>query len=211
MMSNSQKPRFYAVRRGRTPGIYRSWDECKAQITGFSDASYKKFSSREEAEEFMQALEPRLMETNLSTGLHIFVDGSFHLESRRFSYGLIAVYHGEEYEECRAFFDEEACVHRNVAGELYGAFRAIQIALEKGSRELHLYYDYAGIEKWATGEWRTKTKLTRRYLNTYNLYKSELTVRFHKIAAHTGHVYNERADQLAKQALIPGGDIVKRV
>ena len=28
--------KFYAVRVGRTPGIYLSWDECKKNVDGFS-------------------------------------------------------------------------------------------------------------------------------------------------------------------------------
>lgn len=40
---------YYAVRIGKTPGIYTSWDECKAQVEGVPDAKYRKFSNLEEA------------------------------------------------------------------------------------------------------------------------------------------------------------------
>lgn len=29
-------PKFYAVRKGRTPGIYYSWPECQQQTDGVS-------------------------------------------------------------------------------------------------------------------------------------------------------------------------------
>ena len=45
--------KFYAVRVGRTPGIYLSWDECKKNVDGFSGPVYKSFKTRAEAEEFM--------------------------------------------------------------------------------------------------------------------------------------------------------------
>ena len=45
--------KFYAVRVGRTPGIYLSWDECKKNVDGFSSPVYKSFKTRAEAEEFM--------------------------------------------------------------------------------------------------------------------------------------------------------------
>lgn len=45
--------KFYAVRAGRTPGIYLSWDECKKNVDGFSSPVYKSFKTRAEAEEFM--------------------------------------------------------------------------------------------------------------------------------------------------------------
>lgn len=45
--------KYYAVQIGRIPGIYGTWDECKAQIDGVSGAKYKSFSALEEAERFM--------------------------------------------------------------------------------------------------------------------------------------------------------------
>jgi ribonuclease HI len=45
--------KFYAVRAGRLPGIYTTWDDAKAQVVGFSGAIFKSFLSREEAESYM--------------------------------------------------------------------------------------------------------------------------------------------------------------
>ncbi|KAG7163074.1 Ribonuclease H1-like [Homarus americanus] len=49
-----RKMPFYAVARGHKPGIYESWPECQKQINGFHCARYKKFSTKDEAEEFVQ-------------------------------------------------------------------------------------------------------------------------------------------------------------
>ncbi len=46
----AKKNKFYVVWSGLTPGIYRSWDECQAQIKGVKGAVYKSFASKEEAE-----------------------------------------------------------------------------------------------------------------------------------------------------------------
>ncbi|KAK0122295.1 hypothetical protein ONS95_010542 [Cadophora gregata] len=45
--------KFYAVRTGRTPGVYMSWKECQAHTTGFGGAVYKSFFSKQEADEFV--------------------------------------------------------------------------------------------------------------------------------------------------------------
>jgi ribonuclease HI len=45
--------KFYAVRSGREPGIYRTWDECKAQVDGYPNAAYKGFARLEEAEAYL--------------------------------------------------------------------------------------------------------------------------------------------------------------
>ncbi|XP_060082066.1 ribonuclease H1-like [Ylistrum balloti] len=48
---------YYAVRRGRIPGIYKTWDECKKQVNGFPKARYKKFNSETEANDFVNDTE----------------------------------------------------------------------------------------------------------------------------------------------------------
>ncbi|MEL6974555.1 MAG: ribonuclease H family protein [Bacteroidota bacterium] len=45
----AKKPKFYTVWKGKKPGIYESWADCKAQITGFKGAQYKAFSTFAEA------------------------------------------------------------------------------------------------------------------------------------------------------------------
>ena len=44
------KKKFYVVWQGVEPGVYSSWDECKAQVSGFENARYKSFDTQEEAE-----------------------------------------------------------------------------------------------------------------------------------------------------------------
>ncbi|GAB5474615.1 MAG: ribonuclease H family protein [Maribacter sp.] len=45
----AKKTKFYVVWKGKRPGIYESWDDCKSQITGQKGAQYKSFSTFEEA------------------------------------------------------------------------------------------------------------------------------------------------------------------
>lgn len=44
------KQKYYVVWKGNNPGIYDSWDECKKQIDGFTDAVYKSFKDKTLAE-----------------------------------------------------------------------------------------------------------------------------------------------------------------
>lgn len=41
--------KYYAVRQGKVPGVYGTWEECKAQVHGYSGAVYKSFPTAEEA------------------------------------------------------------------------------------------------------------------------------------------------------------------
>lgn len=44
---------YYAVAKGRSPGIYTNWNEAKKQVDGFKRPVYKKFDTRAEAQNFM--------------------------------------------------------------------------------------------------------------------------------------------------------------
>lgn len=44
-----KKEKFYTVWKGKRPGIYTSWDDCKAAITGYRGAEYKSFPTFEAA------------------------------------------------------------------------------------------------------------------------------------------------------------------
>ncbi|MBR6848533.1 MAG: ribonuclease H family protein [Bacteroidales bacterium] len=46
----SQKNKFYVVWKGRTPGVYDSWDACKKEVDGFQGALYKGFPDQASAE-----------------------------------------------------------------------------------------------------------------------------------------------------------------
>jgi len=46
-----RKQKYYVVWKGRQPGIYASWEECEAQVKGFSGAQFKAFDSLEAAQQ----------------------------------------------------------------------------------------------------------------------------------------------------------------
>jgi ribonuclease HI len=43
------KQKYYVVWKGRKTGIFTTWEECSAQVTGFNGAEYKSFENREAA------------------------------------------------------------------------------------------------------------------------------------------------------------------
>jgi len=45
----AKKKKFYVVWKGKHPGIFESWSDCKAQIDGVKGAQYKSFATFEEA------------------------------------------------------------------------------------------------------------------------------------------------------------------
>jgi len=55
-VSSMARSRFYAVARGRQPGIFESWAEAEEQVKGYSDCRHKSFSTYEEAKEWLREL-----------------------------------------------------------------------------------------------------------------------------------------------------------
>lgn len=53
--AQGSETRFYGIQRGRVPGVYTDWTKAQEQIRGFARPRYKKFPTREEAEEFVRS------------------------------------------------------------------------------------------------------------------------------------------------------------
>lgn len=201
------KKKYYAVRKGMTPGIFESWTECQNAIKGFSKAEYKSFSTLSEAEDFIQgktkeaALEQELQ--NLPPNrLIAYVDGSYDDSLKTYSFGCILLTpDGNIIEKCGNGNNPDSLAIRNVAGEMLGAMYAVRWAMINGYKQVDIRYDYAGIEKWVTGEWKAKNELAQKYAAAMNAWGSTISISFKKIAAHTNNRYNEAADRLAKAAL----------
>ena len=49
---------FYAVAKGKNQGVYKTWNECKKQVKGFKGAKFRKFNSKEAAQNFISEYSP---------------------------------------------------------------------------------------------------------------------------------------------------------
>ena len=47
------KKKIYAVKEGKTIGIFKSWEECRDSVDGYPGAEYKGFLTEEEANKYM--------------------------------------------------------------------------------------------------------------------------------------------------------------
>lgn len=188
--------KYYAVRRGKTPGIYTTWSECEANIKNFSKAEYKSFKNLADAEAFMK--DYNIQELNLPN-TYAFVDGSFNAKTNTYGYGGFLIHNGEKHILQGNGNDPELASMRNVAGEIKGAIAAVTKAIELGLDNLDIFYDYQGIESWATGEWKCNKTATTEYGQFMKTCGINIT--FHKVKGHSGIDGNEEADRLAKKAV----------
>lgn len=212
------KKKYYAVKNGKTPGVYLTWDDCKAQVSGFSGAIYKSFPTMEEAKSFVagatsnasntKTLKPTSVEEEdtfdekPAEGEAIaYVDGSYNVDTKEYACGMVFMYGEEELHIAKKGEDEDLALMRNVAGEILGSEIAMRKAIELGIDKIKIYHDYQGIASWCLGEWKTNKEGTKAYKAFYDSIQDKLQVQFVKVKGHSGDKYNDIADELAKSLI----------
>lgn len=211
--------KIYAVKVGRNTGIFQTWEECEGQIKSYSGAQYKGFTSMNDAEQYLgiakcPAAEVKEVKQEIP-GLNVYVDGSFNSKTNTYGWAYAIFSNGFKNEDGTPglMFSDfgsgtgSAVEMRNVAGELSAAMRAVKYLYNNhgGITDVKLnvtiIYDYEGIEKWITGEWKTKKLFTKQYVEFMKKYLDggRLNVSFLWTRGHIGVEGNEFVDGLAKQ------------
>lgn len=234
------KVKYYGVKKGLVPGVYTSWDECKAQVDGFSGAEYKSFKTEAEANDYVniekenvkkeydekensgnvpdlvdmgicytavpkseskEIVEPVVSKDTDLDKPYAFVDGSFNPDTGVYGYGGYlfdgTTKHLLQGNGC----NPELASMRNVAGEIEGSMAAVRKAEELGIREMTMFYDYQGIEKWATGQWKTNKDSTKAYAEFMKPENRSVGLSFVHTKGHSGIEGNEIADVMAKDSV----------
>ena len=217
------KKKYYAVKKGKVPGVYETWDDCKDQTHGFPGAVFKSFPTREEAQAFvgmdrqtekvaaagtdrqaekesvLESMDPMVMPVG---GVAVaYVDGSYNVATGE--YGAGVAFFSEQGEEhiSRKGEDKELASMRNVAGEILGSRLAMEKAVALKQKKIYIYHDYQGIASWCNGDWKANKPGTIAYRDFYREASRKIKIQFRKVKGHSNDKYNDMADQLAKKAL----------
>lgn len=199
--------KVYAVKKGNSTGIFESWTECQAATKGFAGAEFKSFNTREEAEAYLEdrdAWVEKVARDNENGYLVAFTDGSFDKNLKRYSYGVQFILpNGDESDICGYGDNSEYIDSNNIIGEVLGVINALDWAISNKYEKIKIYHDYEGLSKWISGEWGANTKVGKMYVGLFNAkFKDVIDVHFVKVPGHSNIMYNDRADQLAKSALL---------
>ncbi|MBC2577514.1 reverse transcriptase-like protein [Peptostreptococcus russellii] len=221
------KQKYYAVKNGKIKGVYLTWKDCQSMVIGYPNAVYKSFEDPHEAMDFLvgektsvkkakkldkaEDIEDEVLNKDIDENyeftidkdtIEAYVDGSFDASQKKYGSGGVLIKNGKVID---SFSKEgknlDSVSMRNVAGEIEASMYAMQYCVDNAYSKLVLYFDYNGIEKWCTGEWKANKKGTKNYKKFYDEISDKLEVKFVKVKAHTGIEYNEMADKLAKESI----------
>lgn len=182
---------YYAVHKGHIPGIYRSWPECQKQIAKFKGAVYKKFSTSEEATEFLE--NGKIVVPNN----HIYADGSCDFVAKAAGSG---VFFGDN--DPRNISDD--CVpgdQTNQRAELYALLLALK-TLKDNSSEIIIFTDSLYSIKTSTKVYNANENLDILNEIWKEMVRVGPLVTFQHVYGHQGRYGNEGANTLAKNAML---------
>ncbi len=208
--------KYYAIVKGKKTGIFDNWNIAKEYINGYKGAIYKSFLTIEEANKYLNESNlsdevknqddiNKILKKDSEEGIYsFFVDGSYNKFTKKIGYGVVCYKDEIIHTFYKALTDKEMALYKsslNVAGEIFGTLYSIKYALEQKFTKIKIYFDYEGIEKWATKSWDAKSDIAVFYVNKIQDIKDKIQIKFQKVRAHVNIEFNEIADQLAKKSV----------
>ncbi len=166
------KQKFYVVWQGRKPGIYTSWKECEAQVSGFENAQYKAFDSMVEAEKAfsdnpwkyfnIKKREPEQISFSVNQIIKesVAVDAACSGNPGKMEYRGVCVATGEEI-----FHFGPLEGGTNNIGEFLGIVHALAL-LKQQNNAIPVYSDSINAIKWVKKK-KCNTKLKPTNENKY--------------------------------------------
>jgi ribonuclease HI len=204
---------YYAVSVGKIPGVYPTWDKAKEQVINFKGAKYKKFTSKKDADAFVDNKPIEYKQTDITSffkpqgdpeegdnTLIVFTDGSARNNGKKnalASFAVVWPYH-EEFNFSSRLGNNE--LHTNNRGEYHAVIHALDIACEidpSMKKTLIVYSDSQllinsltlWLLQWKKNNWRKADGEIISNLDLVKLLDEKIKMRnvvFRHVRAHTG-------------------------
>ena len=144
------------------------------------------------------------------TKLRVYVDGSFNPVTYNWGAGSLIIDEDDRTLDEIIDSDFDHYGSRQIVGECFSTINALTKIYNDYDLstidEIEIFYDYKGIENWATRQWQASSEIAIDYVQKVRklirdlLVDKGVEVSFHKVKAHSDDYYNDRADLLAKRA-----------
>lgn len=222
--------KYYAVRKGKNPGVYTDVEEYRAQVDGFTGYSARVFKNEKEAYDFvagkiteteiredrgrkMRGIACVLSEKNQSDWdlkwraaqtVAAYVDGSHDDNLNKCGYGvMITTGDGREIMLYGTSKEASKTGLRSVASEICAIKAAIQWAQRKKVKKLIIVYDCSAPVELINNNTLIKNEFAKEFVQFYKniISTCKMEIVFRKIDGHVGNKYHEMADALARYSL----------
>lgn len=198
--------KFYAVRNGKKKGIFNSWEETKPLVTNYADAEYTAFSTKAEANAYINGEEVPVGVGLSKDAVIMYTDGSYDkndINKRSSTYAFLAIRENVILYKENGYTPRENEGLENVSGELTAVERAVEWAVSAGYKKIIIRHDLEHDEKLASGSEQPHNKATKHYVEFIKDYREnkQVEISFEKVDAHTNDEYNDIVDKMAKEAL----------
>lgn len=202
---------FYAVAKGRHIGVFSTWKECQSSVIGFPNARFKKFETREEAEQFIHPNPDLVTRKDSDTDYYVYTDGGCSNNGKRNAVAGIGIFFGvgdsrnvsiriqgkqtNNTAELTAILEAYPLIEEDIEGKRITIVSDSEYAI----RCVTSYGDKCEKQGWPEIPNRELVK------RVYELYKGT-SVQFMHVDAHTNRmdvhsVGNRHADALATMSL----------
>ena len=217
---------YYAVANGRNIGIFLNWNDCNNSVKGYKNAIYKKFDTKEEADNFIQSNDTAIQKQNtirsnqkddtidVIPDYYVYTDGACSNNGRNNASAGIGIFFGTN--DNRNLSKKIEGKQTNNTAELSAIIETYyiiendimngkNIAIVSDSEySIKCVSSYG--EKCNKKGWNVDIPNKELVKTAYELYKDKLNVQFIHVKAHTNNtdihsVGNDNADKLANIAI----------
>ncbi len=137
------------------------------------------------------------MENKRNKSIAAYIDGSYTKDKTYSGYAVVFVKNNCILESISGCSYQNIKM-QNVTAELTAAMKAVEWAVNRRYSNIIIYHDFIGISKIVTGEWGVKTPFTRFYKKFMENKTNKINISFEFIKSHSGDIYNDMADKLAR-------------
>lgn len=208
---------FYAVANGRTIGIFTNWNDCNNSVKGYKNAIYKKFDSKEEAEQFItrsSSLETTENKIDFIPDYYVYTDGSCSNNGKENAFAGIGIFFGSN--DGRNVSKKIEGKQTNNTAELSAiieTYYIIENDIANGKKVVIVSDSEYAIkcvssygEKCCKKNWEIDIPNKELVKTAYEIYKDKPNIHFMWCKAHTNntdkHSFgNDNADKLANMAI----------
>ena len=206
--------KYYAVARGRKTGIFILWNDCKEQVIGYKNAAYKKFNTKEEAENYIQSFAVDVIDVEktdiLDVDYYVYTDGACSNNGRENAKAGIGIFFG---------INDKRNLSRKLDGKQTNNVAELQAIIETYNIIKDDIFAGKKITIVSDSEYAINCALIYgkkcdkvNYMNNelvktiYELYKDKDNIKFLHVNAHTKKtdihsIGNDNADKLANIAI----------